>query len=258
MAGTEESEQFSGGPETGYYVYGVVRADADRVPEGLVGVDGAAVQTVEHGPVAAVVGLIGLDRPPGRRADLVAHSEVLDKLVASGPVVPVQFGSVMADAESIVEDLLGPNVEHFAMILDELAGRVQYNLRATYHEPVVLAEVVAADPEIAALRERTRDLPEDSAYGERVRLGELVARALDDKRVFDTDVLLDAVLPSVAAHNVRSGGGVDHLLDVALLVDDDRRADFEEQLEGLAEAVHERIRLRLVGPVAPYDFVDGA
>jgi hypothetical protein len=122
----------------------------------------------------------------------------------------------------------------------------------------VLAEVVAADPEIAALSERTRGLPEDSAYGERVRLGELVARALDEKRAFDTDVLLEAVLPSVAAHHVRPGGGVDHLLDVALLVDDDRRADFEEQLEGLAEDVHDRIRLRLVGPVAPYDFVDGA
>ncbi len=44
---------------------------------------------------------------------------------------------------------------------------------------------------------------------------------------------------------------------MALLVDDDRRAEFEEHLEGLAEAVHERIRLRLVGPVAPYDFVGG-
>ena len=33
--------------------------------------------------------------------------------------------------------------------------------------------------------------------------------------------------------------------------------EFEEHLEGLAEAVHERIRLRLIGPVAPYDFVGG-
>ena len=44
-------------------------------------------------------------------------------------------------------------------------------------------------------------------------------------------------------------------MDVAVLVDDDRRDEFEQQLEDLAEAVHERIRLRLVGPVAPFDFV---
>ena len=120
MAGTEESEQFTGGPETGYYVYGVVRADADRVPEGLVGVDGAAVQTVEHGPVAAVVGLIGLDRPPGRRADLVAHSEVLDKLVASGPVVPVQFGSVLDDEETVRDGLLREQGDLLRQTLENL------------------------------------------------------------------------------------------------------------------------------------------
>jgi hypothetical protein len=48
------------------------------------------------------------------------------------------------------------------------------------------------------------------------------------------------------------------VLDVALLVDDDRAGAFEAHLEELAEAVHDRIRLRLVGPVAAYDFVGGA
>ena len=65
------------------------------------------------------------------------------------------------------------------------------------------------------------------------------------------------VVPWVAGSRAAAGGGLDHVLDVALLVDDDRRGDFEEALEALAESVHERIRLRLVGPVAPYDFVGG-
>lgn len=241
--------------ETGLYVYGVVGSAADRVPGELIGVDRSPVQAVPHGDIAAVVGVVTLDRPPGRRADLVAHSEVLDSLAASGAVVPVQFGSVLADEDSVVADLLEPHDAYFVALLDELAGRSQFNLRASYHEQVVLAEVVAADPEIAELRRRTRDLPEDVAYGERVRLGELVARAVEQKRAFDAEVLIDAVLPYVAAHALRGGGGLDHVLDVALLVDDQRRAAFESQLEGLAEAVHERLRLRLVGPTAPYDFV---
>ena len=156
-------------------------------------------------------------------------------------------------------DVLAPGLEEFADLLAELEGRVQLNLRATYMEDAVLAEVVAADPQVAALRERTRDLPEDESYGERVRLGELVARALEHKREEDTAVLMDAVTPRVAAWVERGGGGgIDHVVDVALLVDTVNLASFEEFLEGLAEAVHERIRLRLVGPVAPYDFVGGA
>jgi hypothetical protein len=85
-----------------------------------------------------------------------------------------------------------------------------------------------------------------------------VARALEHKREEDTAVLMDAVTPRVAAWVERGGGGIDHVVDVALLVDTANLASFEEHLEGLAEAVHERIRLRLVGPVAPYDFVGGA
>ena len=51
------------------------------------------------------------------------------------------------------------------------------------------------------------------------------------------------------------GAGVDHVFDVALLVERARREELEEMLEGLAEAVHERIQLSLTGPLPPYDFV---
>lgn len=242
--------------ETGVYVYGVVHADAE-LPDGLEGVDEAPVQLVALGDVAAAVGLIALDRPPGRRADLLAHTAVLDVLAVPGPVVPVQFGSVLADAEDVVRELLEPQAEHFAALLDELAGRHQFNVRGRYNEPAVLAEVVAEDSEIAALRERTRGLPEHVGQAERVRLGELVSHALERKREQDSATVLDIVLPHVASYAPRGGAGLDHMMDVAFLVDDDHRAGFEDALEAVAEAMHERVRLRLMGPMAPYDFVEG-
>lgn len=245
--------------ERGCYVYGVVPFGDELVPPGMTGLGEAPVRLVRYDDIAAVVSDVTPDRPLGRATDLVAHSEVLDALAGLTTVVPVHFGSVLADEDSVVQDVLAPGLEEFADLLAELEGRVQLNLRATYVEDAVLAEVVAADPQVAALRERTRDLPEDESYGERVRLGELVARALEHKREEDTAVLMDAVTPRVAAWVERGGGGgIDHVVDVALLVDTANLASFEEFLEGLAEAVHERIRLRLVGPVAPYDFVGGA
>jgi gas vesicle protein GvpL/GvpF len=243
--------------EVGCYVYAVAAAGFS-VPSDLIGIDGAAVRALTHGEVAAVVADVTVDRPPGRRAELMAHSEVVDAIAAMTTVVPVRFGSLMVDENSVVEDLLEPGHDAFVDQLEQLRDRAQFNLRASYRDDVALAEVVQASPEIADLRRRTRDLPHDEGYGERVRLGELVSRAMESKREFDAEVLLDAVLPFVAAHAVRGGGGLEHVLDVALLVDDERREDLEEQLEGLAESVHERIGLRLTGPMAPYDFVGGA
>ena len=244
------------GPDQGLFVYAVVEGEAS-VPRGLAGVDDSPVGLVTHGRVAAAVGVIDLDRPPGRKRELLAYSAVVDALAAAGAVVPVRFGSVVPDARSIVEDLLAPDEDHLAAELARLAGHRQLTLRASYLEDVVLAEVVGEDPEVRALRERTRDLPEEASYAERVRLGELVARAMERKRITDGDLLLAAVLPHAAAHVLRPGKRLDHVLDVALLVPDAGRDALELVLEDLAEAWHERLRLQLLGPMAPYDFAGG-
>jgi hypothetical protein len=92
-------------------------------------------------------------------------------------------------------------------------------------------------------------------FADKVRLGELVAGAMEEKRDFDANVLCDSIVPLTDAYQLTLGSGLEVVFDLNVLVDDDRRAEFEERLEDLAEAVHERLRLRLVGPVAPYDFV---
>jgi hypothetical protein len=241
--------------DTGYYVYGVVPVVARERPA-LVGIDAQEVEYVEHGDVVAAVSAFALDRPAGRRAELMAHSAVLEALAARGPVVPVQFGSVLADRDAVVQDLLEPDREAFVRLLQRLEGTQQYNLRATYVEDQVLAEVVRSRPDIAELRERTRNLPDGVLHPDLVRLGELVSQAMEAKRAADADQVLDALLPHVIADAPRAGGGVDHLLEVAVLVDEEQVPAMEAALETLAEAMHERARLRLTGPVPPYDFVE--
>lgn len=238
----------------GLLVYGVVGA-GQALPEGLAGLDDEPVRAVVHDDVAAVVSDFALDRPPGRRRELVAYSELLDALSEAGPVVPVHFGSVLPDEEAVVAELLVPRAGQLLAVLEDLSGRSQFTVRATYLEDVVLSEVVSEVPEVAELRRRTRDLPEDAAYGERVRLGELVARAMEWKQEQDADALLRSILDYSVAHVLRPTSSLDRLLDVSLLVDDTRRDELEQGLEALAEAVHERIRVQLLGPMAPYDFV---
>src|SRR4051812_19329822 len=78
--------------ETGCYVYGVVRAAGGPPP--LRGIDDEPVELVVHGDVAAATTVIALDRPPGRRAELVAHTSVVNALAEAGAVLPVRFGSI--------------------------------------------------------------------------------------------------------------------------------------------------------------------
>ncbi|WP_377323020.1 GvpL/GvpF family gas vesicle protein [Pimelobacter simplex] len=189
---------------------------------------------------------------PGR-AELLHHHGVLDALAARGATVPVRFGTIAPDRAGVV-DFLSEQHDRLAATLDALTGRRQFNLRATYVEDAVLADLVVSDPEIRALRERTRDVSEDASYPDRIRLGELVAQGLAARGARDADVLLGSVEPLVADLRVRSEPAGTQLLDVALLVDDARTQHLLDSLEGLAEENHEQIRLRLVGPMAAYDF----
>lgn len=256
IATTTAEDDLDALPEhLGVYVYGVVESTSRVADTDLAGLDDARIRLVESGGVAAAVGVVALDRPPGRRRDLVAHGRVLDALAGLGPVVPVQFGTVLPCAADVCAELLDSREEELLALLRDLAGRLQFTVRGRYNEHAVLAEVVAEDPEVATLRERTRHLPDGAAHGDRVRLGELVARALEAKREQDSAVVMDAVLPHVVAYVPRDVAAVDHLLEVAFLVDGDRRDAFEDALEAVAEAMHERARLQLRGPMAPYDFV---
>lgn len=244
--------------DTGWFVYGVADADAS-LPDGLAGVDDEPVRLVAHGRVAVLASRIVLDRPPGRGADLLAYHGVLDAAAAEElTVAPVRFGSVLADEQELVDELLVPGEAHFAALLESLQGRQEFLLQGVYEQELLLGEVIAADPEIAELRSRTRDLPEDVAYSDRVRLGELVARAVEDRQASDAAYVLDAVVPLTDDFVERPVVGLERAFDVALLVHDSHREQLEERLERLAEELHPRLRLQLRGPTAPYDFTGGA
>jgi hypothetical protein len=238
----------------GCYLYGIVAADL-VVPTDLKGLHDQAVSLVPYGDVAAVTSLLDSEQTLAGRDELMAHSRVLDAIAALGPVIPVRFGSVLQDHDAVRTNLLEPSHDRFHAMLDDLAGQSQFIVRARYDEQQVLTEVVAENPEIAQLRAATRELPDDSLYGDRVRLGELVARALEAKSAEDGRTLLTELERHAAAVSIRESAGLDRLLDVAILVEDSRRAEFEQAVEKLAEGFAGRAHLKLIGPTAPYDFV---
>jgi hypothetical protein len=243
--------------DTALFVYAVVRADRD-LPSDLSGLDGSAVALVPHGDIGAVVSELPVDRPAARRADLTAYSDVMEALVPGGTVAPIRFGCLVPDDGAVVSELLAPREGELTALLEWLDGRVQYNVRASYVEDAVLAEIVQGDPEIQHLRERTRGLPEDVGIDARIRLGELVSQAWSHVARDDADRLLATLVPMVTAHTVRREPGPQAAVDAALLVETKRAQELEDALEDLAEQASGRMQLRLVGPLAPYDFVGAA
>jgi len=236
------------------YVYGLVKADT-MVPDGLAGLGPSGhVSTIAHGRVAAIVSDVPIDRPLGVRGDLVAHETVLDTVAAQMAVVPMRFPAVVEE-HAVVDELLAPNEDHFVALLDGLEGRVQFTLTGRYQQDAVLREVLQGDDEIRALREKVQELPEDAAYYDRVRLGELIVRALEQRREGEGADIIDRLEPFSVAVVSNTLAAPEDVVNVAFLVDRQRQEEFENAVEGVGKDLAGRVRLRLLGPVAPYDFI---
>jgi hypothetical protein len=236
------------------YVYGVVAADA-VLPEGLRGLGpSGTVSLLTDGQIAAVVGDVPVDRPLGTRDDLIAHETVVDAVAGATTILPMRFPAVIEEA-GVVDELLGPNEEFFLRALTDLEGRVQYTVKGRYEQDVVLREVLEDDEDLRALQEHVRSLPEDASYYDRVKLGELVVAALEQRREADAAELYDRLEALAVAVVPHQPSQPEDVIDAALLIARTDIEAFGEAIEGLGEAWSGRIRFRLLGPLAPYDFV---
>jgi hypothetical protein len=237
------------------YVYGIVPWRTE-VPAGARGVGdpGGEVSLVRHRQIAAVVSGVPADSALGTRRDLLRHSQLLDAIVRSTPVLPMRFGAVLADAEAVIEELVAPRYSHLAGALQALEGRAQFTVKARYVEDSVLREVIAREPRIARLRDRLRGQPVGTGYYHRIQLGELVAGAVARRREADAAALVEELAPYARSMTWRPAPASDGIVDAALLVDRSVWPALERGVEDIAERRAERMRLRLLGPLAPYDF----
>ena len=238
-------------PTTAAYVYGVAaRGSLGRIAQ--EGVTGAEVELVEHDDLIALVSSIPARPLRARRRDLLNHLRVLERAFESATVVPCAFGTVLASEEAVRRELLEARRDELRALLSRLQGLVQLNVRARYDEEALLREIVAEEPAVAGLRERTRALG-DAGYYERIRLGELVAAAVAARRERDAQLVHERLAP-LAADAVLEEPGDDGVLKASYLVARDRLAAFDGELDAAARDHAGRLRLESIGPVPPTAF----
>lgn len=233
------------------YVYGVVRAGSI----GGLAVKGIAdrpVSTIERGGLVAIASeLAGELRV--RRRDLHRHLEVLEATHADTTVVPCAFGMVLQSRQAVEDELLTARREELLALLKRFEARMQLNIRAFYDEERVLREVVAESSEVSRLSQQSRALG-DAAHLSNIRLGELVASALDERRAVDGRRVFDRLVAEADDVAVEEAP-LPIVLKASFLVSRNRSGRFDAALEELATSEGPRISFESIGPLPPTAFV---
>ena len=239
------------------YVYGVISqntAGALAVPDG--GLKGAPVSAVPCVDVAAVVSPLGSERVRSSRADLSAHQRVVEFVAAQATILPLQFGVVMPTTRAVIDDFLEPNHEELSLLLDELGDKAELRLKATYVGDVALRDAVDGNRSIRRLQERIRSRGEAASYHDRIQLGELVAAGLERVKADEAEEIMDRLGRHAVSTLVLPSRRDDVAVHAAFLVEGIRRQRFDDAVDALAKSLSHRLSFELVGPLAPWDFVD--
>ena len=242
------------GQQTGCYVYGILPGDAELTEE-VYGVGDRQVTLVRSGELAALVSAVDLAGPLGTPQDFQAHKELLDSVVIGAPVLPLRFGAVLTSENAVVAEFLDPYHDEFVKALEDFEGQQEYVVKGRYVERAMLQEVLTGDSEAAALREQIRGKDPLATREERIRLGEIISGTVAAMRDEDTRSLLSRLAGHCTASFVRDPTHELDAVHVALLVAEREAEAAEQSIDELAAEWEGQVDVRLLGPMAPYDFV---
>jgi hypothetical protein len=233
------------------YLYGFVRG-GEPLAIDEEGVGGGAVSTIESDGVAAIVSPVADAGIRLKRRDLHRHLRVIESAFNATTILPCPFGTTVESQAELEQGVLAEAREQLLAGLARLEGTVQMNVKATYDEEALLRELVATDPQIAALRERTRGAGE-AGYYERLQLGEIVAERLGARAELDGERLVGALVPD-AVDIVVEEAGAGSALKASFLVERKSLRRFDAALETLAGAEQPLLQFEAIGPLPPTAF----
>ncbi len=236
------------------YVYGIVERKAPA-PSGK-GIGGSPLRLITDDGAAALVSELEQRELALGREELMAHARVLEDVVSSGTVLPMRFGIVMEGEDEVRQRLLRGHADELRIQLERFADKVEVSIRASYDEQRLMREVVAETPEVRRLRESVKGKPDDATYYERIRLGELVSKALERKREADSARILEALWPFASDVQVAPPAHERVALSAAFLVERKRLQEFDQAVEGFAGGQAGRLLFKYTGPLPPHSFVE--
>jgi len=256
--------------ESGLYLYGFVSLPV-QLPAVMGVEENVPVFLVEYADIGCAVSVIvpaayeREDRAPHEQLEWVTprawrHHDVLQRLHASTPVLPLKFGTLCASLDDLRTMLRDRHVA-IGEQLARVAGKDEWTLRVTIDRVAFAERLQASEPRLIALKEAELCLPGGRAYSARQELQQATSDLADarlaalENRLFEDlaplrlpIVPLDAPLGSTDPARVC-------IAHAALLVERSAFDALELRLTAFGMKYCEPpVTCELLGPWPPYSF----
>jgi hypothetical protein len=215
------------------------------------GLKGAPLANLPYQEIAVVVSTLDTAGVQATEAHLWQHEAVVEALMADRTVLPVRFGTMLAD-EAAAQTALERHYASFVADLARVHGRVELGLRVLWESDVNQPQT--ADPHQAEKGHGERLGSDGWAYMLARLAGEHRFQA-QRRRAEELALDIHAPLARLAADSTRQVLVTPRLLlTAAYLVEQDRLVAFQREVEALRK-IYPDLGFLCTGPWPAYSFV---
>jgi len=235
------------------YVYAITTPDHPGA-SGLTGLLDQPTELVCKEGIAAVVSPLTTKRLRPDRASIAAHQRVLRSLMEQRTVLPLSFG-LLASSRAQLEGTLDDHGDELAAHLERVSGKVEMGLRLKWDVPDIFAYFVTLSPELRDARDRMATSRTGPSHEQKMRVGRLFERVIASERAGHASRVVAALGPVCAELVEGSLRSEADVLNLALLVERERLAEFEAAVAAAAGEFPAEFAFEYSGPWAPHSFV---
>jgi len=243
--------------EEGQYIYAIVATSEDK-NFGHIGIGSRNddVFTVCYRDIGAVISPSPVTKYPVSRANTIAHQKVMEEAMKYYPMLPVRFGTIGEGTGLIKEKVLKTRYDELKDLLGYVEDKIELGLKALWvNMQAIYKEIIDENRDIRSLRDRIMSKSIKSQR-DQVRLGEMVKKTLDAKRMQDEKAILNSLKDLCVEQKSNNVFGDQMVTNSSFLIPKDREIFFDEKVNKLSAKYDRRMKFKYVGPVPPCNFIE--
>jgi hypothetical protein len=245
------------------YIYAIVDTENER-SLGMQGIGGLQdigdvndeVSIVCFNGMGAVVSPTLTEDFPVNRKNTLAHQKIMEELFKEHTVLPVKFGTIGDDTQTIREKVLKAEQLKIKEHLDFLKDKSELGLKVFWVDSKnIFNHILDENPQIQRLRDHLNS-HNGGLRRDQIRLGDMVENALKKKKE-ELEKKIFKFLNGLWVEQKKSKIMADNMIvnSVFLVLKEDEK-QFDKAVERIDEYFAGQLKIKYIGPVPPSNFVE--
>lgn len=237
--------------EEGKYLYCLIKENRSKKFK-IFGLEGKEIYTICQNGIAMVVSDLPFrEEFLATRENLLSHQKVMEEAMKEYDVLPISFGTIAKTKEEIIEKILKNRKRELKELFQSLEGRIELGLKTSWINMNSIFQEIAESSLIIQRSKKSKNIN----YQEKIAVGELVAKLLEKKKEAEKEKILEPLKRIAEDFRENKILGDDMILNAAFLVKKTKEKQFDREVNTLGKKFGQRIKLRYVGPLPPFNFV---